>query len=508
MAEVVHPLPPARRALVTAVTLTATMMVVLDTTIAMVALPHMQATLGATSETIAWVLTSYILASAIALPITGWLANRLGRRRLFMIAVGGFTLTSALCGVANSLVMMVVARLLQGIFGAFIMPLGQAVLFDINPRERHARAMATWGIVIVVGPILGPMVGGHLTDALDWRWVFFINVPIGLVATIGGLLLSPERGERRPFDLAGFAMLAIALGALQLALDRGVQLDWFDSTEIIIECGITLAALWMFAIHTATARHPIVPIELFRDRSFVVGLTLVAIVGAIFMSSAALLSPMLQTLLNYPVVNAGMVVMPRGIGTMAGMILGSRLIKVVDGRITIVVGLALVAWSLKMMTAFNLEMSARPVIISGLIQGLGLGLTMLPLNLLSFATIAVRLRTDAASLYSLTRNIGGSIAISVGGALIARNLQTSHADLGAHITAITVPLLDAGLIERMGQQSETALRLLDAEINHQALMIAYLDDYWLMMWAALLAMPLVLLMRPAKPGPEPIAIGE
>jgi MFS transporter, DHA2 family, multidrug resistance protein len=503
-----HPLPPGPRALVTAGSMLATLMVVLDTTIANVALPHMQASLGANSESIAWVLTSYILATAVAMPVTGWLAARFGRRTLFTVAVAGFTLTSALCGVANSLTLMVIARLLQGVFGAFIMPLGQAVLYDINPPERIVKAMTLWGITIMVGPIMGPFLGGYLTDVLDWRWVFFINVPIGIVTALGLASLPNSARERRPFDFIGFALLALALGSFQLMLDRGTHLDWFSSVEIIVEAGIALSAAWIFAIHTATAPHPLIPLALLKDRNLVSALIPAMVVGGVMMAGAVLLSTMVQILLEYPVYEAGLMVMPRGLGTMAGMLLSGRLLRIVDGRWIVAGGLLLLAWSLHLMTGFNLEMGSHPIIVTGLVQGFGMGMTMMPMNLLAFSTMPPSMRTDGASLYSLARNIGGSVSIAVGTALIASNLQRNHAELGSHITAITMPALDSGLIEQLGLEGRSILALLDIEINRQALMIAYLNDFWVLMWASILVLPLVLLMRPAKASTEPIAIGE
>ena len=496
-----HPLPPGRRALTTVVVMAATVMVILDTTIANVALPHMQSALGATQDSVSWVLTSYILASAVSTPVTGWLSDRYGRRLLFTAAVAGFTIASALCGVSTSLEMMVAARILQGVFGAFLVPLSQAVMFDINPPEKHASAMTVWGIGVMVGPVMGPVLGGWLTDQLDWRWVFFVNVPIGIVTTIGCWALIPGRpGERRRFDILGFVLLGLALSAFQLLLDRGTQEDWFQSVEIWIEAGVAVSALWMFIVHSFTHRAPLVPMALFRDRNFAAALLLITVMGGILTAGATLIAPMLQRLMDYPVFDAGLMVAPRGIGTMVGMILAGRLAGRVDPRWTILVGLLLVGWSLHIQTGFNLEMDSRLIIESGLIQGAGIGLVVMPLNLLAFATLAPVLRTEAAALYSLMRNLGGSIAISVTTALIASNVQTSHADLGATVTTMTLPFLNSGIIEGYGQSTEALLAFLDLEVNRQALMIAYLDDFWLMMWACLALIPLLLLLRAPRRG--------
>jgi MFS transporter, DHA2 family, multidrug resistance protein len=493
-------LTPQRRLGVTIVTMTATLIVVLDTTIANVALPHMQAALGATPESVAWVLTSYILASAVALPLTGWLTDRFGRRAVFAVATAGFTLASALCGLAVSLPMMVASRVVQGLCGAFLAPMSQAVMYDINPPEKHVQAMTIWGMVIMVGPITGPVVGGWITENYDWRWVFYINVPIGILTAIGAWLLVPDsaRGTRR-FDLTGFLLLALALTSVQLILDRGVQLDWYTSVEIWIETGLCASAFWMFVIHNTTTPEPLLPRALFADRNFVTALAAITVIGGILVAGAALVAPMLQRLLGYPVFEAGLLTAPRGIGTMAGMLLAGRLSGKVDARILIFAGVILMALSLWWMTGFNLEMGSNIVSWTGLIQGFGLGIVVLPMNLLALATLGPALRTEAASLYNLMRSIGGSIAISVTTALIANNIQTVHAELGAHVSNTRAPWLNAGLLERLGLQAESAMTIIDGEINRQAAMIAYIDDYWVMMWAAIAVLPLVLLLKGARP---------
>jgi DHA2 family multidrug resistance protein len=492
-------LPPTQRLLVTLVVMAATMIVVLDTTIANVALPHMQASLSATPDSISWVLTSYILASAVALPLTGFLSDRLGRRNLFTFAIIGFTISSTVCGVAATLPMMVAARVVQGLCGACLAPMSQAIMYDINPPHKHVQAMTIWGMVIMVGPITGPVLGGWLTDNFDWRWVFFINVPIGIGAVIGSwLLLSNERKEKRKFDLFGFALLTLSLSGMQLMLDRGVTLDWFDSPEIWIEFGVAVSAFWMFIIHTVTNKNTILPRELFADRNFVMAIMAIAVIGGILVAGAALVAPMMQRLLGYPVLLAGLLTAPRGAGTLIGMLIAGRIAKIVEPRITIFTGMLLIAGSLWMMTGFDLSMDQRLVISSGAIQGLGLGFVVLPMNLLALATLPSALRTEAASLYSLTRSIGGSVAISVMTALIASNTQVSHSDLGAHVSTTSAPFLTVGLLERLGFQGEGVMQMIDAEINRQSVMIAYIDDYWVMMWAALCVIPMVLLLKGAK----------
>jgi DHA2 family multidrug resistance protein len=496
-------LPPDQRLLVTLVLMAATLMVVLDSTIANVALPHMQASLSATPESVSWVLTSYILATAVAMPLTGFLSDRLGRRTLFTGSIVGFVISSGICGFAATLPLMVFARVLQGICGAFLAPMSQAIMYDINPRHKHVQAMTIWAMVIMVGPIAGPVLGGWLTENFDWRWVFFINVPIGTVAAAGSwALLSNDIKPKRNFDLLAFVLLAVSLSGMQLMLDRGVTLDWFDASEIWIELGVTVSAFWMFVVHTATGKETIVPKALLTDRNFVAALAAITILGGILVAGAALVAPMMQRLLGYPVLQAGLLTAPRGAGTMIGMLIAGRASKIIDPRFTIFTGVLLLVLSLWMMTGFELGMDQNLVISSGVIQGLGMGLVFLPLNLLALATLAASVRTEAASLFSLTRSIGGSVAISVMTALIAHNTQVSHADLGARITATSAPFLTVGLLEHLGYQGAGAMQFIDAEINRQAVMIAYIDDYWLMMWAAILIIPLITILKSAKPGAD------
>jgi DHA2 family multidrug resistance protein len=490
------------RGWITVGVMAAMIMQVLDTTIANVALPHMQSSLGAAQDTITWVLTSYIVAAAIAMPITGWLSDNIGRRKLFLICIGGFVLASALCGLATSLDEMVVFRVLQGAFGAALAPLSQSVIMDINPPERRGQAMAMWGAGIMVAPIVGPTIGAWLTDNLTWRWVFYINLPIGIAAFALLLLFMPETVKRiRKFDFFGFGLLSLAVGALQLMLDRGEQLDWFNSAEILLETGLFAAALWMFVIHTATNREPFLDSALFRDRNFAAALMFIFVIGIILLATMALLPPMLQNLFGYPVVTVGLVLAPRGIGTMISMFIVGRLVRVVDPRYLVGFGLSLTAFSLWQMTAFSPDMDEWPIIISGVIQGFGLGFVFIPLSTVAFTTLNPRLRTDATGLFNLVRNLGSSIGISIMAALLTRNIQTSHAALAAHVTPFNDTLTAAGMDPNTFSTAaglQTAAQL-DGLINAQAAMIAYIDDFILMMWITIAAAPLLLLLRYKKP---------
>ncbi|HWA41899.1 MAG TPA: DHA2 family efflux MFS transporter permease subunit [Hypericibacter adhaerens] len=482
---------------ITVCVMLATIMQALDTTIANVALPHMQGSLSATQDQISWVLTSYIVAAAIMTPPTGVLAAKLGRKRLFIWAVVGFTVTSMLCGIATSLEEMVLFRLLQGVFGAALVPLSQSVLLDTYPREKHGQAMALWGVGVMVGPILGPTLGGYLTEVYNWRWVFYINLPFGILAMLGIMAFLPEteRDHQRRFDVFGFAMLSIAIGALQMMLDRGELLDWFGSTEIIVEAVISGTCFAMFLVHIFTHEHPFLEPAIFRDRNLSIGLILIFLVGIILLATMALLPPYLQNLMDYPVITTGFILAPRGVGTMIAMMVVGRLLNHVDQRGLIGFGLALAAYSLWQMAGFTPDVSRFALIESGVIQGLGLGFIFVPLSTITFSTLAPRYRTEAAGLFSLMRNVGSSIGISVVMALLSSNTQINHAEIAQHVTPFGMMMQEPWLPAFWSPATQTGVAALNGEVTRQASAIAYVDDFLLMMWVTLLGAPLLLLLR-------------
>jgi DHA2 family multidrug resistance protein len=475
----------------------ASLLQVLDTTIANVALPHMQAALGATADTVTWVLTSYIIAAAVAMPITGWLADRFGARRLFLLAVTGFVGTSMLCGIAQNLEEMVVFRVLQGISGAFIAPLSQSFMLDSTRPSRHPQMMAIWSAGIMIGPILGPVLGGWLTESGSWRWVFYVNVPVGALALAMLAISLPARPQRtRKFDLAGFAMIALGLAAMQLLLDRGPTIDWFESIEAWIYAGVAISALWTTLIHFATAKNPLFEPELFSDRNFIIAFALMLAVGCVLFATIALLPPMLQHLQGYDVIDTGIVLAPRGIGVLITMQIGGQLLRRgVDPRAIVITGFLISAYALWQMAHWSLEVDRWHVVSSGLVQGLGVGLVFIPLNTTAFATLPPALRTDGSSMLNLSRNVGSSVGISVVSALLASNIQRVHEELGEHVNAATGGLLDVSTIDRFQSLGDVGLRMVDAEVNRQAAMVAYIDDFYLMMWLTLAVTPFVLFMR-------------
>jgi DHA2 family multidrug resistance protein len=471
-------------------------------------LPHIQGSLSAATDQITWVLTSYIVAAAIATPLTGWLAGRYGRKRIFLISVAGFTVASALCGMAGSLAQIVLFRLLQGLCGAALVPLSQAVLLDINPPEKHGSAMAIWGAGIMVGPILGPALGGWLTDHFTWRWVFYVNLPIGVLAFLGiaAFIHEHRRADHPNFDLFGFTTLSLGVGALQMMLDRGELKGWFDSTEVLVESLVAALGFYLFTVHTAT-HHGITFLNrnLLKDTNFVTGTIFIFFVGIILYATLALLPPMLQGLLHYPVTLTGLVTAPRGMGTMVAMILVGKLINRIDVRAILLFGLSLTAFSLWQMTQFDLGMGMGLIITSGVAQGFGLGCIFVPISAISFATLDKHLRTDGTAIFSLMRNIGSSIGISIVTSLLTENSQIVHATLTEHIRPDNPAAANISRTLREGHHA--GLALIDGLLSRQALMIAYLDDFKIMMLVAIAVMPLVFLLKPArKTVAEPVAL--
>ena len=503
-------LPVRHKAIVTMAIMAAMIMQVLDTTITNVALPHMRATLGASDETISWVLTSYILATAIAIPITGWLADRIGARRLLLISVFTFVIASILCGIAQTLTEMVLFRALQGIGGAFIGPLAQSLMLDINRPSKHTKAMSVYGMGVMIGPIMGPIAGGWLTEWIDWRWCFFVNVPVGIACFVGLYALLPEKPlARRSFDLFGFSLLALGLASLQLMLDRGQHADWFSSTEIWIESAIALCGLWMFAVHTLTSRKPLFSPALFSDRNFLGAAVYMFIIGLVMFAAMALLPPLLQGIYGYSAIDTGLILSTRGIGILGAMALSGRLSNYIDPRLLIAGGFSVTASSLWMMTGWSLDQGWVPFVVTGVIQGAGIGIVFVPLQMLAFGTLPPSARTEGAAVLNLTRNIGSSIGIALVMALLARNTQVSHADLAQHITAAKLPM-DPAQLQRFGDIGSAALLTIDGLVNRQATMIAFLDDFYAMAIVSTLIIPGAFLLKITKgrPGTPPPPISE
>lgn len=494
----------AFRGLITLSIMLATIMQVLDTTIANVALPHMQGSLTATQEQITWVLTSYIVASAIMTLPTAWLAGRFGRKRIFLVTVGGFTLSSVLCGMATSIEQMVLFRIMQGCFGAALVPLAQATMLDINPRENHGKAMAMWGMGVMIGPILGPTLGGWLTESYNWRWVFYINLPLGIIAFLGMLFFMPDSDRvKRPFDTFGFIMLTVIIGSAQLLMDRGEHAGWFESREILLYCALVGSALWMYIVHSMRAEHPFLSPAIFKDRNLMTSLIFIFFIGIILLATMALLPPYMQNLMGYPVLDVGIIMAPRGIGTMLAMMIVGKISNHVDPRALILFGLGCTATSLFAMTGFSTYVPPHTLVWTGMMQGFGLGFIFVPLSTVAYATLPMQYRAEGASVFSLSRNMGSSVGISLVMAVLSRNMAANHAYLTENITSAKLGIGYNQVPKVLLDNAGGMLAMLDGEITRQAATIAYLNDFKLMMWVVLAASPLVLLLRKRAPTPSP-----
>ncbi|WP_321390702.1 DHA2 family efflux MFS transporter permease subunit [Emcibacter sp.] len=490
---------PVQRGLVVVSIMLATIIQALDTTIANVALPHMQGSMSATQDQMSWVLTSYLVTSAIMIPPTAAIASRIGYKRLFIISVCGFTIASMLCGLATSLSQIIFFRLLQGAFGAALIPLSQTMMLNMYPKEKHGSAMTIWGIGIMLGPILGPTLGGYLTEYYNWRWVFFINLPIGLLALAGMITFMQESEKEKPrkFDFLGFALLSLSIGALQLMLDRGESQNWFSSAEIIVEATLALVFFYMFLVQMYTVDHPFLDPRLFKDRNFVVGLFILFYVGILLLATMALMPPFLQNLMGYPVLMVGYLLAPRGVGTMIGLILTGRLVSKLDLRLLLLIGQFLIILSLWEMSRFTTEVSSNAIIWTGIIQGIGMGFIIVPLNMAAFATLDPKLRTEGTSIANLIRNIGSSIGISILVTMLARGTQANHAILAENITPFRAAFFQPSLPLNWEWHFESGIIALNAEVTRQAATIAYLNDFYLLMIVTILASPLVLFLKKA-----------
>jgi DHA2 family multidrug resistance protein len=489
-----------RKVLLTAVIMVAVMQF-LDATIANVALPHMKVSLGAGNDTISWVLTSYIVSTAVFMPMTGWLSERVGSRNLFIWSTALFLLASAACGASTNLAQIVIFRTLQGIGSAFITPMTQSILFDISPPSKQASAMSLFGLLVMIAPISGPVLGGLLTEQLSWRWVFYVNLPIGIPALIVLWALLPNRpGEGRKLDLAGLIWLGISLASLQMLLDRGEHKDWFNSWEIIIEAMVAVSALWIYLIHNAKVDHPLFNKALFKNPNFIAAIVMMFVIGINNVSLSATLPMLYQNLYEYPVIQTGLLMVPRAVGILITMILVQKLMRIVDFRLLISAGYLIAAYTTWMMTAWTLEVDSNEIIWIGFIQGLGMGLLFSPMNLAAFASVEPMARPDGSSVLSLSRNIGSSIGISLMVTLLARNTQTSHADLAAHITSSTIPGIDLNAaIQGGGPTGDAVVQMIDGEINRQAAMIAYLDSFSVLVWVLLvMAIMPIFIRKPAQ----------
>jgi MFS transporter, DHA2 family, multidrug resistance protein len=492
--------PGLRRNMVTICAMTATIMQALDTTIANVALPYMQGTLSASQDQINWVLTSYIVAAAIMTAPVGWIANRFGRKRIFILCSGGFTVASVLCGLAQDINQMVLFRLLQGVFGAALVPLSQAVMLDSYALHERAKAMSIWGMGVMMGPIMGPSLGAWLTETYSWHWVFFVNLPFGIFTVLGLLVFMDETQKNRElrFDWFGFAALAVGIGSLQIALDRGEQLGWFESGEIIAEFIVSAVGFYYFFAHSLTTAKPFVQFAIFKDKNFVGGCVFMAVMGLVLFSTMAVSSPFLQNVIGYPIITAGLLLATRGCGTFVAMMLVGRLMRYVEARTLIMSGLSLTCLSLYYMTGWTDQTGVTEITVVSIAQGFGFGLVFVPLSTVAFLTLPNHLRTDGTSMLTLMRNVASSIGISVVIAQLTEGSRRVYAVLNEHVTPFNHAMQMPDVRGMIDMSTDKGRAMIDVMVKLQADIIAFSQDYQMVMLFTLCAIPLAIMIGSTK----------
>jgi len=489
-------IPGFRRNMVTICAMTATIMQALDTTIANVALPYMQGTLSASQDQINWVLTSYIVAAAIMTAPVGWIANRFGRKRTFIICSAGFTVASVLCGLAQDIDQMVLFRLLQGVFGASLVPLSQAVMLDSYALHERAKAMSIWGMGVMMGPIMGPSLGAWLTETYSWHWVFFVNLPFGIVTVLGLFAFMDETkpNTKLTFDWFGFAALAVGIGSLQIALDRGEDQGWLESNEIILEFIVAAIGFYYFLAHSLTTERPFIRFELFKDKNFLGGCVFMTVIGLVLFSTMALASPFLQNVIGYPIITAGALLATRGCGTFVAMMLVGRLMRYVEARTLIVTGLGLTALSLFRMTGWTDQTGVPEIVMVSILQGFGFGLVFVPLSTVAFMTLSGALRTDGTSMLTLVRNVASSIGISIAIAQLTEGARRYHAILSEHVNPFNHALQMPNVSGMINLSTDAGRAMADALVSVQAQIIAFSHDYQLVMVFILGSIPLAIMI--------------
>ncbi|MGZ5032590.1 MAG: DHA2 family efflux MFS transporter permease subunit [Usitatibacter sp.] len=496
-----HVLPTGvARLMITFAVMSATLIQVLDTTIVNVALPHMAGELGATTEQVSWVLTSYLVSSAIVMPLTGYFADTLGRKRYLLISIVGFVAASALCGIAQNLAQIVAFRLLQGVFGAALVPLSQAIMSDAYPPEERGKAMAIWGLGVMVGPVLGPTLGGWLTDIASWRWTFYINVPIGALSFFLATQYVPDSVRKaRRMDWTGLALLACGVAGLQYMLDRGTQQDWFAANDIRAAAVAAVAGTVGFVIHSLRpGHHALFDLRIFRDRNFAVACVAMAALGLGLFGGLVLQPILLEGLLGYPIVTTGLVMAPRGIATAVSMMIVGRIVGKVDPRLIVGAGMVISAIGSDAMTMYSLDVSTFWIIWPALLQGMGLGLIFVPLSTIAYATLERSRMAEAAGIYSLVRTIGAAAGISIVTTLMTRQAQVIWNELGGHVTKYNPALIEYLRALHLTPTDPQAMAIVAAQIAQQAQMSAIIDVFRVTTWSFLGMLPLVFLLRRHK----------
>ncbi len=466
-------------------------------TIAGVALPHMQGAFSATTDQIAWVMTAFVMGSSVAIATVGWFSVRFGRKRVFALSIAGFTLTLVMCATSNTLLEESIWRFMQGALGAGLIPLGQAITVDAFPRGKHGQATALWGTGVVLGAVLGPVVGGVIVEYYSWPWIFWLNVPVGVIALIAVLFFIPEIETEpdRPMDWFGMTTLVLAVGVIQVVLNRAERLDWFASPEIMIETGIIIVALYLFVAHSITTRNPFLRRELFQDRNFQLGLFFCLVNGALAIVPLVLLPLLLQNIGGYPAISTGGLLVFRGMGLIAGMIIVGQITNRVDSRYILAAGFFLMFISGWGMSVWTVELPAWEVIWTNFLQGAASGAVFVPVTTLAFTTLAPRFRTEGFAVFYTVFFTGSALGVAGIMAIHTRTAQINHAVLSEHINPFN-EVLNYSFIPKLWDLNDlSALAALDVEVTRQATMIAYNNTFFSIAALSLIVIPLIFLFR-------------
>ncbi|MDB6025928.1 MAG: family multidrug resistance protein [Verrucomicrobiales bacterium] len=504
--------------LIAVAVMAATFMEVLDTSVANVALPHIAGNLSATPEESTWVLTSYLVSNAIVLPITGWLGNRFGRKKILIWCISLFTIASMLCGMAPSLPILILARIFQGIGGGCMLPISQAILLESFPPHKRGQAMAVFAMGVVVAPILGPTLGGWITDNYSWRWIFYINLPVGIFAALmaEALVEDPpylKRNRTEKIDFVGFALLAVGLGLLQLILDKGQEEDWFGSIWITWSAIISLVTIIAFVIRELLIKHPIVDLRILGNRNFSIGLVLMTLMGGVLYGTTAALPIFLQTMMGYPALQTGFALSPRGIGALITTTIVGRIVGKVPNRYLIMIGFALLTASSFWLAKINLQISISSVIWPSVLNGVAISFIFVPLTTATMGHLRQDQIGNGTGLFNLMRNIGGSIGIAFVATLLARDAQVHQAMMVSHLTPFdpayrqAIAGIKAGLAHQTGNAaaSAQALQIVYNQLLQQARLWAFVDNFRIFGIACACCIPLVFFFKKTKPGAAEVA---
>ncbi len=486
-----------RLRLITLALILAPLIQVFDTSLLSIALRQMQGSLSATQDQVAWVLTSYLIAVTVMTPVWGALSGVFGRKPLMLVSVAFFMFFSVLSGLSDSLTEILIFRFLQGVFGAALVPLSQSSLLSVYRREDFGIAMGWWGVGLMFGPVFGPTLGGYITEYFSWRWVFYLNLPIGLVAFVMIATLLPRTRNRtkRKFNYYGFVMLALTVGPIQFILDRGERLDWYSSPTIIVLTLIAGAALWMFVVNSLTSETPFVETAIFRDRNYLSGIILRVLFGGMLFGSLVLIPPFVQNLGGYPLIDSGLILAPRGAGAMFASLFVGRLLKYVDPRKVIVFGMATAALTMWQLSEFTEDIDMTTIVVINFIQGIAFSCFIVPVNTVAFSTIAPEHRDAGTSFYSLLNNIGRSMGIALLAGFLVRNTQVSHAVLVEHVSPFNSHIQHFGMPDVWNLTDPAGLAAVNEMITRQAELISYIADFRLLAIVLVVCIPVVLLMR-------------